>query len=448
MGSIRCVESRMARLAVAGWDGRVRWWNADGVALGMRGREGAPFRGVDWQFGGKRFAAAWKNKILIYNTETKDDEPETMWSGHEADVWVVAWSPDGRRLVSGGGADKTVRVWDIGRSEPNVLQGHTGSVTSVAWSLDGTTIASTDSKGEIRLWAADGTLCRSFAGNTEGRCGIAFSPDSQRIAGCCEPHGVRIWSLDGELNRDYFVTHVPQGGEQPPAWSPDGTRLATGLAGHLAIWKADTEEKCPVPVTDVNWGLLSLSWSRDGQDIACDGLDGVVRVWNVQAGQVQWVSVPFRDSSVTCNTAGQILDGDPVTLKDQLVYVVQPTPDGPQELWTYQQFADYVTKQGMDIFAKEYPTEAKKSAGPADRVGTSSAEAKAGSSGLVHSTDGGPEAKKPDATPSSTQDPPLSLKAGEPLWPQSLVPRPALSRAASLGSGFADTEFDGGACRP
>jgi hypothetical protein len=33
-------------------------------------------------------------------------------SGHESGVWALAYSPDGRHLVSGSG-DRTIRIWDL-----------------------------------------------------------------------------------------------------------------------------------------------------------------------------------------------------------------------------------------------------------------------------------------------------------------------------------------------
>ena len=62
--------------------------------------------------------------------------------GHTDAVTSVAFSPDGKRIVSGS-QDQTVKVWDADKgTETLTLKGHTQLVTSVAFSPDGKRIVS------------------------------------------------------------------------------------------------------------------------------------------------------------------------------------------------------------------------------------------------------------------------------------------------------------------
>ncbi|KIM28371.1 hypothetical protein M408DRAFT_57282, partial [Serendipita vermifera MAFF 305830] len=76
--------------------------------------------------------------------------------GHTDIVSSVAFSPDGKRIVSGS-SDKTVRVWDAetGQAVGAPFQGHDQGVNSVAFSPDGKRIVSGSDDKTVRVWDAE-----------------------------------------------------------------------------------------------------------------------------------------------------------------------------------------------------------------------------------------------------------------------------------------------------
>lgn len=253
--------------------------------------------------------------------------PLNVLVGHQGPATAAAFSSDGWRALTGG-ADRTVRLWDLptGRLLRCFL-GHQDVVTCLAFAPDGRTALSGSRDGTIRLWDLQTGRQIRRAGCSPTLTRLAFSRDGRRAVFCAADGQPVSWDLQGEhqILSQATGTATWSGpaqptGADPAEWlsavggilyvwdgssgavrrqwhahadmvgalavSADGALCASGArevdsaGGNIRIWRTATGERAQAFAGHLG-GTERLAFNPAGTQLLSSGQDGVVHIWTL-----------------------------------------------------------------------------------------------------------------------------------------------------------------------
>ncbi|MGB8645260.1 MAG: hypothetical protein WCF84_08475 [Anaerolineae bacterium] len=209
----------------------------------------------------------------------------TVLLGHDDVVWNAIFSPDGTRILTVS-QDKTARIWDSKTGQQlYILKGHTDQVFAGVFTPDGQEVVTASYDKTIRIWdVATGNQLKVLQGPQDQIFAVAVSPDGKRIAAAGRDSQAYVW--DDINGRQLFLLHGHTGPIRGIAYSPDGKQIATSSDDQTArVWDATNGEELLVLKGHAD-AVSRIGYSPDGQQIVTTSADKSARIWEAKTGRL------------------------------------------------------------------------------------------------------------------------------------------------------------------
>jgi WD40 repeat protein len=271
---------------------------------------------------GRRFAVASRGKFVQVG-DTATGQPLGQPLAHDAPVSTLAFSPDGKQLLTGTGDSPLkgeARLWDLATGKPlGPPLVRDGYVSRVAFRPDGRSLLIV-AKAQARLWRSDRKSDPVLLPHRPGVSSAGYSPDGRFVVTAGPDGTVRLWDAADGKPVSQVLRHDTRGIQFPDqvclvravAFSPDSKLLVTGsfvtdlshhryLGGEARLWRVPDGEPVGVPLPSLG-PVMAAAFSPDSRRLLtshlvvnppkADPKSGWAQLWDVATGRA--VGAPLR----------------------------------------------------------------------------------------------------------------------------------------------------------
>ncbi|XP_050442961.1 pre-mRNA 3' end processing protein WDR33 [Adelges cooleyi] len=197
-------------------------------------------------------------------------------------VFCLAWTPEGRRLITGASSGEFTLWNGLTFNFETILQAHDSPVRSMVWSHNGNWMTTGDHTGFIKYWQSNMNNVKMFQAHNEAVRGISFSQSDDKFATCSDDGTIRIW--DFFTNREEKILRGHGADVKCIDWHPHKGLLISGSKDNqqpIKLWDPKTGQSLATLHAHKST-VMDVKWNANGNWVVSASRDHLLKLFDIR----------------------------------------------------------------------------------------------------------------------------------------------------------------------
>ncbi|XP_050309444.1 pre-mRNA 3' end processing protein WDR33 isoform X2 [Anthonomus grandis grandis] len=197
-------------------------------------------------------------------------------------IFCMAWTPEGRRLVTGASSGEFTLWNGLTFNFETILQAHDSPVRTMVWSHNDSWMVTGDHVGYVKYWQSNMNNVKVFQAHKEALRGISFSPSDSKFVTCSDDGTLRIWDFLRYQEERVLRGHGAD--VKCVHWHPQKGLIISGSKDNqqpIKLWDPKTGQSLATLHAHKST-VMDLKWNANGNWLITASRDHLLKLFDLR----------------------------------------------------------------------------------------------------------------------------------------------------------------------
>ncbi|ENN76209.1 hypothetical protein YQE_07176, partial [Dendroctonus ponderosae] len=197
-------------------------------------------------------------------------------------IFCMAWTPEGRRLVTGASSGEFTLWNGLTFNFETILQAHDSPVRTMVWSHNDSWMVTGDHAGFVKYWQSNMNNVKVFQAHKEALRGISFSPSDNKFVTCSDDGTLRIWDFFRYQEERVLRGHGAD--VKCVHWHPQKSLIISGSKDNqqpIKLWDPKSGQSLATLHAHKST-VMDLKWNANGNWLITASRDHLLKLFDLR----------------------------------------------------------------------------------------------------------------------------------------------------------------------